>query len=61
MSDAQTFLASHIAEVEPLSTDYNLNYWQASLTGTPEAAARSAAAKERLLGVYARPEEFAAL
>lgn len=61
MSDAQNFLASHIAEVEPLSTDYNLNYWQASLTGTPEAAARSAAAKERLLGVYARPEEFAAL
>lgn len=59
MSDAAQFLAGHTAEVEPLSTDYNLKYWQASLSGTPEAAARSAEAKERLLGVYTRPAEYA--
>lgn len=59
MSDARTFLARHTAEVEPLTCDYGMKYWVASLTGSPEDAARSAEAKEKLLRVYARPDEYA--
>lgn len=53
------FLARHVAEVEPLALDYNRKYWTASLTGSPGDAAESAAAKERLLTVYSRPDEYA--
>lgn len=59
MPEAQLFIETHTAEVEPLAADYNRSYWEANVSGTPEASARSAAAKERLLQVYARPEECA--
>ena len=58
MSDARNFIARHTAEVEPLTRDYGLKYWVASLTGRSEDAALSAEAKERLLRVYARRDEF---
>jgi peptidyl-dipeptidase A len=61
MNDARRFLTDHTAEVEPLARDYNENYWRASLTGNSDDALASAAAKERLALVYARPDEFAAV
>lgn len=61
MTDAQSFIEQHTREIEPLTTDYNRKYWQVSTTGTAEASLLSAEAKERLLRVYARPEEYAEL
>jgi peptidyl-dipeptidase A len=58
MNDSQRFLSDHTAEVEPLTLDYNRKYWKASLTGNGDDARASAAAKERLALVYARPDEF---
>jgi peptidyl-dipeptidase A len=57
--DAAAFLERHVAEVEPLALDYNEKYWIASRSGRPEDAAASAEAKERLLTVYSRTDEFA--
>src|SRR5512146_1659090 len=58
MSEAARFLDRHTAEIEPLHLDYNHKYWVASLTGTPQDAAASAAAKEARFRVYARPDEY---
>lgn len=59
MSEARSFLEHHTAEVEIFDADYNLKYWTASLSGRSGDAAASAGAKEKLLQVYARPDEFA--
>ncbi len=59
MSEVDRFLDRHVAEVEPLYLDYNRSYWTASISGKPEDAAVAAKAKEKLMSVYARPDECA--
>jgi peptidyl-dipeptidase A len=59
MNDAAEFLARHVAEAAPLATAYHEAYWASANSGKPEDAARSAAAKARLLEIYSRPAEFA--
>ncbi|HEX7880259.1 MAG TPA: M2 family metallopeptidase [Candidatus Eisenbacteria bacterium] len=59
MTDATDFLLRHVAEAAPLAADYHEKYWATALSGRGEDAARSAAAKARLLELYSRPAEFA--
>jgi len=59
MTAATDFLLRHVAEAAPLATEYHEKYWATALSGRPEDAARSAAAKATLLKIYSRPAEFA--
>lgn len=61
MREALEFLERHIKEAGPLATDYHEKYWTSALSGRPEDAGASAAAKARLLTIYSRPDEYARL
>ncbi len=57
----ERFIESHIAKVEPLATQANLAYWDASTTGRPEDYERFNNLQLEIRRIYNNPEEFAFL
>jgi peptidyl-dipeptidase A len=55
------FIDTHIAKVEPLSTQANLAYWDASTTGKPEDYERVNKLQLEIRQIYNNPKEFAFL
>ena len=53
------FLETHRARVEPLERDMNDAWWEANVSGTPEAEARSGALQKQLVRLYADAETYA--
>jgi peptidyl-dipeptidase A len=50
-----------VAEIEPLQLRHNLAYWQASLTGDPEAEEAAARLDTEIRTVFSRPAEYGSL
>ena len=57
----EQFIDIHIAKVEPLSTQANLAYWDASTTGKPEDYERVNKSQLEKRQIYNNPREFAFL
>jgi len=57
----EQFIDIHIAKVEPLSTQANLAYWDASTTGKPEDYERVNKLQLEIRQIYNNPREFAFL
>ena len=57
----EQFIDIHIAKVEPLSTQANLAYWDASTTGRPEDYERVNKLQLEIRQIYNNPQEFALL
>jgi hypothetical protein len=52
MSDVRSFLAEHVARVENLSRDVNIAYWDATISGKPDAFTRYSAKEVELQKIY---------
>ncbi|HUU16323.1 MAG TPA: M2 family metallopeptidase [Sedimentisphaerales bacterium] len=57
----EQFIDIHIAKVEPLTTQANLAYWDASTTGRPEDYERFNNLQLEIRRIYNNPQEFAFL
>ncbi|MHC4106245.1 MAG: hypothetical protein ACYSR9_14980, partial [Planctomycetota bacterium] len=57
----EQFIDTHVAKVEPLSTQVNLAYWDASTTGKPEDYERVNKLQLEIRQIYNIPREFAFL
>jgi peptidyl-dipeptidase A len=57
----EQFIDAHVAKVEPLSTQANLAYWDASTTGRPEDYERVNKLQLEIRQIYNNPQEFAFL
>ena len=57
----EQFIEIHIAKVEPLATQANLAYWDASTTGRPEDYERFNNLQLEIRRLYNNPQEFAFL
>ena len=57
----ERFIEIHIAKVEPLTTQANLAYWDASTTGRPEDYERFNKLQLEIRRIYNNPQEFAFL
>jgi peptidyl-dipeptidase A len=60
-ADLKDFIEAHVAKVEPLSTQTNLAYWDASTTGKPEDYDRLKKLQLDIHQVYGNRQEFALL
>jgi peptidyl-dipeptidase A len=58
MSDVRSFLAEHVARVENLSRDVNIAYWDATISGKPDAFTRYSAKEVELQKIYADRGDF---
>ncbi len=57
----QEFITDHVAVIDPLSTEMNLAYWDASTTGKPEDYDKLGKLQLEIRRVYSNPHEFALL
>jgi len=57
-SDFREFIAEHVKTIEPLMKQWNLSYWQASLTGQKEDFDRTAEYELKLRTVYSDTAAF---
>jgi len=57
----ERFIESHIAKVEPLTTQANLAYWAASTTGKPEDYNKLKQLQLKIRQIYSDPQEYALL
>jgi len=57
----ERFIEIHIAKVEPLSTQANLAYWDASTTGRPEDYNKLKQLQLKIRQIYSDPQEYALL
>lgn len=55
---ARVFIERHIAQVEPVSKEINLAYWDSTTTGKPEAFKKYEQLQVELRKVYQNPEDF---
>lgn len=60
-TELQAFIEQHVAVVAPLSKELGLADWDMQTTSNPEATERVATLRERLVTLYANPEEYAFL
>ncbi len=60
-SALQAFIESHVAAVAPLTRDARMAEWEMQTTSSPESSAKVAELRERLLKIYANPQEYAFL
>jgi peptidyl-dipeptidase A len=58
-SRLQQFIATHVAQVEPLSTQANLIYWNASTTGYHEDYEQLRQLQIEIRRIYSNPKEYA--
>lgn len=56
---AQNFITAHVAKVEPLTTQANLTYWEASTTGKSELYDKLGRLQVTIRQIYSDPHEFA--
>lgn len=54
----QEFITDHVAVIDPLSTEMNLAYWDASTTGKPEDYDRFGKLQLEIRRIYSDPEDF---
>lgn len=54
----RTFLAEHVEQVEPLMKDWNLSYWNASLTGKKEDFDKTAEYELKIRTIYSDSNNF---
>jgi peptidyl-dipeptidase A len=59
METPEEFVATHVATVEPLLRTEALEEWEAAATGQPEHDERVAAARAKIMRIYADPVRFA--
>jgi peptidyl-dipeptidase A len=59
--ELQGFIETHVAVVAPLGRELGLAEWEMQTTSSPESMERVTALRERLIGLYANPEEYAFL
>ncbi|MDH4035941.1 MAG: M2 family metallopeptidase [Candidatus Krumholzibacteria bacterium] len=59
MTDFRSFLAVHLEQIEALSQEVNLAYWNATTSGSPDAFARYSELEVRLQTVYTSQDDFA--
>ncbi len=52
------FITTHVAKIEPLMKDWNLSYWQASLTGSKEDFDRAAEYELKIRTIYSDTTDF---
>ncbi|NQT03174.1 MAG: M3 family oligoendopeptidase [Planctomycetes bacterium] len=57
----EQFIEIHIAKVEPLATQANLAYWDASTTGRPEDYDKHKQFQLKIRQIYCDPQEYALL
>jgi peptidyl-dipeptidase A len=57
----QRFIDAHVSKIEPLSTEANLAYWEATTKGKAEDYNRVSELQLEIRRVYSNPEEFAFL
>lgn len=57
----QDFITLHVAKVEPLSTEANLTYWDASTTGDAEFFDKFGTLQIAIRRIYSNPREYALL
>ncbi|MFH1881782.1 MAG: M2 family metallopeptidase [Planctomycetota bacterium] len=57
----EQFIEIHIAKVEPLATQANLAYWDASTTGRPEDYNKLKQLQLKIRQIYSDPQEYALL
>jgi peptidyl-dipeptidase A len=57
----RTFVAEHVEQVEPLMKDWNLSYWNASLTGKKEDFDKTAEYELKIRTIYSNTNNFAFL
>jgi len=57
----ERFITNHVAKVEPLTTEANLAYWDASTTGKGEDYDRVKQLQLEIRRIYSDPDEFAFL
>jgi peptidyl-dipeptidase A len=55
---AQAFVDRHIVQIEPISKQINLTYWNATTTGKPEDFKKFEQLQVQLRQVYRSPEDF---
>jgi len=60
-SKFRTFVAEHVAKLEPLMKQWNLSYWQASLTGKKEDFDKAAEFELKIRTIYSDTDDFAFL
>ncbi len=60
-TEMQAFIERHVAALAPLSRELELASWDMQTTSSSEATERVAALRERLVTLYANPEEYAFL
>src|SRR5579884_4491871 len=59
MDTPETFVAGHVAEVEPLLREAALEEWEAAATGDPVHDEKGAELRARIMRVYADRASFA--
>lgn len=57
----RTFVAEHVKKIEPLMKEWNLNYWQASLSGNKEDFDNAAEYELKIRTIYSDTSGFAYL
>ncbi len=57
----RTFVAEHVKKIEPLMKEWNLNYWQASLSGNKEDFDKAAEYELKIRIIYSDTSGFAYL
>ena len=55
----QEFITAHMAKIEPLTTQANLTYWDASTTGKAEDYGRFSELQLEISRLYSDPQDFA--
>ncbi|MCH7548952.1 MAG: M3 family oligoendopeptidase [Candidatus Krumholzibacteriota bacterium] len=59
--DFAAFLTKHTDRIEPISREYHLAYWRATVTGLPQEYEKLAELQLKYQKVYANPDDFAQL
>ncbi len=60
-SQLKDFITAHVERVKPLEKQVNLAWWEAAITGDPNAYERSSELTLQIRRIYSDPKEFALL
>ena len=54
----EKFVAAHVKKIEPISTQANLTYWDASITGKSEEYDKLSQLQLRISQIYSNPQDY---
>jgi len=60
-TELSDFVTAHVEKIKPLEKQTNLAWWDAAVTGDPEAYERSGELTLQIRRIYSDPEDFASL